>query len=77
MGIQGYSWEYKGIQGYTVVYRGLLGYKGVFRGIQGYTRVCRVYRSKKATKNFTNTNLRPKHCLTEVLRSKTLSYCSA
>ena len=50
LGIQGYSWEYKGIQGYTVVYRGLLGYKGVFRGIQGYTRVCRVYRSKKATK---------------------------
>ena len=45
LGIQGYSWEYKGIEAYTGVYLGTKGYSGEYKGIQGYAG---VYRGKKA-----------------------------
>ena len=36
MGIQGYSWVYRGIHGYTMV---IHRYTRVFMGIQGYSWV--------------------------------------
>ena len=39
MGIQGYTWVYKGILRFARVYRGIQGHARVYKGMLRFTRV--------------------------------------